>query len=107
MSDIEINGPTSNAIADSGNNRLQTNTTAQQTASAVQNNPSRDTLSLTGQAERLQQLARDIASQPEVDTQRVERVQRSLATGEFNIDSDRVASKLLGFENSLSQAGSG
>lgn len=64
--------------------------------------PSRaDTFSMTNRAAQLQRLEAQIENLPVVDTQRVEDVQRSLATGSFEVQPARVADKLLQFEAGL------
>ena len=60
-----------------------------------------DTLSLTSSATQMQELESQIASLPVVDTQRVEGVQQSLATGSFQVQPYETADKLLTFEASL------
>jgi len=64
-----------------------------------------DTFQITDRANRLQQLEQEIASQPVVDSQRVQEVQRALATGTLEIDPERVADKLLRFEAGLDVQG--
>jgi flagellar biosynthesis anti-sigma factor FlgM len=64
-----------------------------------------DTFQMTERANRLQQLEQEIASQPVVDSQRVQEVQRALATGTLEIDPARVADKLLRFEAGLDMKG--
>lgn len=58
-------------------------------------------LSLTDTAARLQRLEAQIATQPVVDTQRVDSVKKSISDGTFKIDARRVATKLAEFENLL------
>jgi negative regulator of flagellin synthesis FlgM len=57
-----------------------------------------DHVSLTASAALLQELEKEIARLPVVDTGRVEGVQRALATGTFQIDPARTADKLLQLE---------
>ncbi len=63
--------------------------------------PRADTFSMTNRAAQLQRLEAQIENLPVVDTQRVEDVQRSLATGSFEVQPARVADKLLQFEAGL------
>lgn len=63
-----------------------------------------DKLQLSSQAAQLQALEAEIANLPVVDTQRVQDVQRTLATGSFQIVPARVAHKLLTFEAGLGRA---
>ena len=60
-----------------------------------------DQLKLSDQAAQLQALEAEIANLPVVDTQRVQDVQRTLATGTFEIQPARVADKVLTFEAGL------
>lgn len=60
-----------------------------------------DKLNLSSQAAQLQALEAEIANLPVVDTQRVQDVQRTLATGAFQIEPAQVADKLLTFETGL------
>jgi negative regulator of flagellin synthesis FlgM len=60
-----------------------------------------DQLQLSSQAAQLQALEAQIANLPVVDTQRVQDVQQTLATGSFQIEPAQVADKLLTFEAGL------
>ena len=60
-----------------------------------------DTFRLTNKAAQLQQLEAQIASLPEVDTQRVHEVQHALSSGSLEVNPARVADKLLTFEAGL------
>lgn len=60
-----------------------------------------DTVSLTDTATRLRSLENTLANLPVVDTQRVEDIQRALASGTFEVDAERIAGKMLDFERQL------
>lgn len=62
-----------------------------------------DQLQLSSQAAQLQALEAEIANLPVVDTQRVQDVQRTIATGSFQVEPAQVADKLLTFEAGLGQ----
>ncbi len=64
-----------------------------------------DQLQLSNQAAQLQALEAEIANLPVVDTQRVQEVQHTIATGSFEIMPARVADKMLSFEAGLGKAG--
>jgi negative regulator of flagellin synthesis FlgM len=57
-----------------------------------------DTVTLTDTASQLRKLESQIATVPIVDLSRVEGVKRSIVNGQFKIDSQRVADKMLNFE---------
>jgi negative regulator of flagellin synthesis FlgM len=60
-----------------------------------------DQLQLSNQAAQLKALEAGIAELPVVDTQRVQDVQQTIATGSYEIEPARVAEKVLSFEAGL------
>ena len=60
-----------------------------------------DQLRLSSQVAQLQALEAEIANLPVVDTQRVQDVQRTIATQSYEIQPARVADKVLTFEAGL------
>ena len=63
--------------------------------------PRGDQVSLTDSAARLRELEYEVSQLPEVDTQRVNEVQRALATGTYQIEPSDVANKMLAIEKAL------
>lgn len=57
-----------------------------------------DSVSLTDTAARLQKLETTIAELPVVDAQRVEDIRSSIANGEYDVNPERIAEKMLGFD---------
>ena len=62
-----------------------------------------DTVTLTDTATQLHKLEATIASLPIVDITRVEDVKSAIRNGQFQIDPQRVAGKMLSFENARSR----
>lgn len=62
-----------------------------------------DKVSLTATAAQLKSLEQELTTQPEIDTKRVEDIQLALTSGEYRIDPDHIASKLIGFEGDFSK----
>lgn len=60
-----------------------------------------DKVSLTDMAARLKSLENKLTEQPEVDQTRVDRVRDALARGEYQVNPDRVADKMMNFEAGL------
>jgi len=107
---IEINGPQGRAPAEIADSRKPAATPSRDsTSSAASGSTSSttgsDKLSLTSEATQLRALEDEINALPAIDTQRVQEVQRSLATGSFQIDPARVADKMLQFEAAVDNAG--
>lgn len=59
---------------------------------------SRDQVSFSSQARDLKQLESDLKRLPEVDQDRVAKIKAALADGSYKIDNEKLAGKLLGFE---------
>ena len=60
-----------------------------------------DKVSLTSTAARLKDLERQLADQSPVDSNRVNAMKTALSSGEFKVDAERVADKMMNFESSL------
>ena len=58
-----------------------------------------DTVSLTDMASRLHSLEKKLASQSDVDQAHVNRIRDAISRGEYRIDPDRVADKMMDFES--------
>lgn len=106
---IEINGnsgrPPHEAIeAGKSQAGASQNTPPSPPAGAKGNPTGSDQLQLSNKVSQLQALEAEIANLPVVDTQRVQDVQRTLATGSFQVEPARVADKLLTFEAGLGRA---
>lgn len=63
--------------------------------------PSSDTVSLTDGAARLKRLEQTLTSVPVVDQARVAAIKQLVSTGHYEVDAERVAQKLLNFEQAL------
>lgn len=57
-----------------------------------------DKVSLTDMASRLKSLEQKLAQQPSVDQARVDKVRNAMARGEYHVDPQRVADKMIDFE---------
>ena len=60
-----------------------------------------DQVSLTQAAQQLRGLEQEIADHPVVDTRKVEAIKEALANGSYEIDSNRVAGKMMDLEKAL------
>ncbi len=104
---IEISGLSGRAVQDGVDPSAVTGTQARQgtVGGAGPAGTTSDRVSLTSSATLLQDLEKEVATMPVVDTQRVEAVQMSLATGTFEVDPGRTADKLIEFEFALNGKG--
>jgi negative regulator of flagellin synthesis FlgM len=63
-----------------------------------------DKVSLTGDASRLQELERQLASRPVVDSQHVDAVRGAVENGTFEVNPERIAEKMMSLEQALTDA---
>ncbi len=70
-------------------------------AAAKSGTPAADQVTLTSSARSLQKLEETIASTPVVNTAKVAAVKQQLSSGTYQIDSSRVAGKLLQVDGGL------
>lgn len=102
---IDFNRPNGAAptptTARSNNVQGAERTVAPQQAAGVQKSaaPSGENVQLSAEAQRLQQATEKMNQQPSVDSERVAALKQAIADGSYQVDSQRVASKLLSFEN--------
>jgi len=57
-----------------------------------------DTVSITDMAGRLRSLEQKLASQPDIDQAHINQVREAIARGEYKVNPDRVADKMMNFE---------
>lgn len=60
-----------------------------------------DVVSLTDTAEALSALKKDVGDTAPVDRQKVEAIKQALASGEYELDAERVAQKFIEIERAL------
>lgn len=101
-------------ISGSGSNQLHSATDAAQiqkqqadakaTPPVKQDRDQDDSVTVTSTATQLQALEKVIAKEPAVNLQRVDEVRAAVNNKQYDIDPQRVADKMLGFEGALNNA---
>ncbi len=66
--------------------------------------PSVDSVNITDSARRLSALAQAVQDAPEVDTLRVAALQQSIGNGQYAINAERIADRLIQMEQDLRDA---
>lgn len=99
-----------NDISGIGSNRTQQsgNRTAQQVGDenkspniSTNTTSGSDKVSLTKTAARLKDIEKTLSDQSPVDTNRVNDMKSALANGNYNVDADKIADKMMTFEAAL------
>lgn len=70
-----------------------------------QDTSGQDKVVLTDMASRLKSLEQKLAKQPEVDQNHVNRIRDAIHRGEYHVNPDKVADKMMGFEQDFKSGG--
>ena len=81
-----------------GRNEAKQDSQGESSAAAVG-----DRVTLTNTASRLKDLEQQLNSSSSVDSNRVAEVQSAISSGDYNVDADRIADKMLAFEDFMSE----
>ena len=100
---VEINSLSSSNLKGTGDSGLVTRSglPGGKRSATSTTSTRKDRFDMTGSAGKLLELEARIAAMPIVDAQKVEAVQKALATGSFTIDPQTAADKMLAMELSL------
>ena len=75
--------------------------TAKELKQNAASNAPAETVKLSAEAQTLQKLEETVAQLPDVDTDRVAQIKQAIEDGSYKTDPERVAAKLLQFEEQL------
>ena len=62
-----------------------------------------DRVTLTNTASRLKDIEQQLSTTSSVDNTRVAEVQSAISNGDYNVDADRIADKMLAFEDFMNK----
>lgn len=62
-----------------------------------------DRVTLTDTASRLQSIEQQLSNASSIDSARVAEVQSAISNGDYNVDADRIADKMLAFEDFMNK----
>lgn len=76
---------------------------ASQSSQNETSSSSADRVTLTNAASRLQNIEQQLSKASSIDDARVAEVQSAISSGDYSIDSDRIADKMLAFEDFMNK----
>lgn len=77
----------------------QADTKAAETGKPVAGDNGGEQVRLSDEAQQIQQTTDRLRELPEVDAERVEKLRQAIADGSYQVDSQRLASRLIAFES--------
>lgn len=102
-----------NDIKNINSNRAQLNTSqnssvnnrneASQNSSGESTAAAGDRVTLTNTASRLKDIEQQLSNTSSIDNARVAQVQSAISNGDYNVDADRIADKMLSFEDFMTK----
>ena len=93
---IDLKNITSNqADAAGANKKLRAAETGSNTEQKQQTAVSDDSVVLSDQAKVVQSLISEISQPPKADSQRIETLRAAIASGDYSVTAEKIASKLL------------
>lgn len=107
---IDFNGINQGSVNTRHNTQVESHQTTAKSQVAheqVKSAPTRgENVSLSAQAKNLKSLEQQIKEQPDIDDARVESIKAALQDGSFKIDAEKLAQKMLDFDQSIFGTGS-
>ena len=92
------NSPSVTGVRTGNSQESATGNAAAKADSVVQGGTSGEAVHLSHEAQQLQKVSDKLRDQPIVNSARVAELKQAIADGSYQVDSNRVASKLLNFE---------
>jgi len=100
----DISGINSSRSQQAGERNISgTKKESSDSTSSSSGSSSADKVSLTDTAARLKALEHQLSNQPEIDSNRVSDVQNAISSGDYKVDPQRVADKMMDFEASFNK----
>ncbi len=87
--------------AGSGNKADTAHNVAPEKASASQHAPESSTVTVTDSALKMLKIEESLAQMPSFDAEKVESIKQALSDGSYTINADRIAAKLISFDQDL------
>ncbi len=98
---ININNLNSNNSVNSNTNKITTQQSAPQNSPLSQAKVAQDSVSITPQAQRFTEVQKKNNEEPQINSQKIDELRKSILNGEYQVDNERLAANIAEFELEL------
>ena len=103
MNDITNINSNRSQLSSNQSGSVKSRNEASQSSQSETSSSSADRVTLTNAASRLQNIEQQLSNASSIDDARVAEVQSAISSGDYSIDSDRIADKMLAFEDFMNK----
>ncbi len=103
MNDITNINSNRASLSSNQSSSVKVRNEAKQSDQSSDSNVAGDRVTLTSTASRLKDIEEQLSNSSSIDSARVSSMQTAISNGDYNVDADRVADKMLAFEDFMSK----
>lgn len=103
MNDITNINSNRSQLSSNQSSSVKSRNEAKQSNQDATPSSSGDRVTLTNAASRLQNIEQELSNASSIDSTRVAKVQSAITNGDYNVDTDRIADKMLAFEDFMNK----
>jgi len=103
MNDITNINSNRASLSSNQNSSIKSRNEAKQSNQSSDSTVAGDRVTLTNTASRLKDIEQQLSNSSSVDSARVAEMQTAISNGDYNVDADRIADKMLAFEDFMSE----
>lgn len=104
MNDITNINSNRSQLSSNQSSSVKSRNEAKQSNQSESSSPSTaDRVTLTNTASRLQNIEQQLNSASSIDSARVAEVQSAISSGDYTVDADKIADKMLAFEDFMNK----
>ena len=103
MNDITNINSNRASLSSNQSSSIKSRNEAKQSNQSSDSTVAGDRVTLTNTASRLKDIEQQLSNSSSVDSARVAEMQTAISNGDYNVDADRIADKMLAFEDFMSE----